>query len=326
MDRWDEVKSEIAAHERCSAHIKQTLASECLSDPTVFDIPRMRTYFSSKFPTAESDLRIDISYVTAFANVRSPIHAARVYGSIIKHLINKTLPIRKDISIQDKVAAQGTVTDLHVTFDIVVILRRGVASAKLPNYQPEAVASAKAWRQIYGDRDPYKNSSVSSVTTQSSHSTSGTQTYNSYNAPLPDVKPLNLVAVYGSLRKGQPNHDLLRLSRKNNEFKHKGTTPGEIFPLGTTVPGAHFGALYQGKVVVEVYAVDAETMAGLDRLEGWTGKDSTSNYVRKTVPVTLDSGNVVLAWAYEYPRRGASEIIPGGDWAEYRKNYTPRRR
>lgn len=325
MDRWNEVKAELIAHERCSDHLKQTLAGECLSDPEVFEIPRMRTYFNAKFTTAESDLRIDVSYVTAIANVRSPIHAARIYGSIIKHLINKTLPICKEISIQDKVAAQGTVTDLYVTFDIVVIIRRSLSLPKLPNYQPESVSSAKAWRRIYGDRDPYKDSSVSSVTTQSSHSTPATQTFNSYNAPLPDVKDLNLVAVYGSLRKGQPNHDLMRITKPENKFEGKGTTQGELFPLGSYVPGAHFGASYKGKVVVEVYTVDAATMAGLDRLEGWTGKEATSNYVRKTVPVTLENGSTIIVWAYEYPRRAATDIIPGGDWAEHRKQYTPRR-
>lgn len=335
MDRWIHTLEEIKAHERCSDHIRSVLSHECLSDPEVFDIPRMRTFFSSQFTTASSDLRIKVSYVTAFTNVRSPIHAARVYGSIIKHLIDKTLPVAADISIQDCVGAYGSVTEMYVTFDIVVNIRRGTSYTKVPNYVPDPARSARSWRTVYGDRDPYKDTSTTtSVTststpattpTNSSSSTSGTGGWRNYEKPLPDIKDINIVAVYGSLRKGQHNHDLMRLKSSRNVFEGIGRTAGELFPLGNTVPGAHFGGSYKGQVVVEVYKVNAVTMAGLDRLEGWTGKEATSNYVRKAVPVTMENGSVVIAWTYEYPRRAATDIIPGGDWAEYRKQYRPRR-
>lgn len=74
----------------------------------------------------------------------------------------------------------------------------------------------------------------------------------------------NLVAVYGSLKKGYGNHRLLDTS----EFLGTTDTYGEwtMYSLGgfpAIVPEGNT------QICIEVYRVDRETMADLDMLEGY---------------------------------------------------------
>jgi gamma-glutamylcyclotransferase (GGCT)/AIG2-like uncharacterized protein YtfP len=96
-----------------------------------------------------------------------------------------------------------------------------------------------------------------------------------------------LVAVYGTLKRGQSNHGLL--------------SDSQFVSLGETLPnysllemGGYPGAIYgQQKLVVEVFSVSPEVLARLDQLEG-----HPSYYERKEIPITLPSGEIIKAWMY----------------------------
>ena len=122
----------------------------------------------------------------------------------------------------------------------------------------------------------------------------------------------NLVAVYGTLRKGQGNHRLLAHVKEHR----LGTVDGfKMYHLGG------FPALQHdvGTAVVEVYEVDQETMRSLDWLEGYRGKDQTNFYNREITEVNLESGEVVDAWIYfiddDMQHRS---VIESGDWVKDR--------
>jgi gamma-glutamylaminecyclotransferase len=110
------------------------------------------------------------------------------------------------------------------------------------------------------------------------------------------------VFTYGTLLAGEPNHDVLRRSSCLG--------PARTPPRFTLVDlGAYPGLLAQGTSVVrgELYEVDAEVLAALDRLEGH--------------PTFYRRGPIILAgWrraeTYFFPalRAAGGPIIDSGDW------------
>jgi gamma-glutamylcyclotransferase (GGCT)/AIG2-like uncharacterized protein YtfP len=73
-----------------------------------------------------------------------------------------------------------------------------------------------------------------------------------------------LVFVYGTLRAGERNH---RLLGKATLVARQGRIIGELTDTGYGYPAAHLTGC--GFIYGEVYAVDAETLAALDQLEGY---------------------------------------------------------
>lgn len=103
---------------------------------------------------------------------------------------------------------------------------------------------------------------------------------------------MNLVFVYGSLKKGFGNHRLLEKS----ECVAKGTIAGRLYSLGS-YPGLKDAV--DERVHGEVYSVDDETLKSLDWLEG-----HPKMYERKEVWVQLPEAtgedDAVQAWTYFY--------------------------
>jgi len=111
----------------------------------------------------------------------------------------------------------------------------------------------------------------------------------------------NLLFVYGTLKRGFGNHDLLYRARfiGNAVTKHKYA----LYESG--IPFVYpFEEVSQIKG--EVYEVDRETLECIDALEGhpfW--------YRRQQVPVILESGREVTAWIYFYPERVGTLNVTG---------------
>jgi len=117
------------------------------------------------------------------------------------------------------------------------------------------------------------------------------------------------VFVYGSLMTGLHNHHYLAEARRSGEATiaagkfamiSLGAFPGLILdPQGATVPG-------------ELYDVDGDTLAELDRLEG-----HPRCYRRRLVYVTCE-GNPVTALVYVLNSpRFQETLVPDNDWRAF---------
>ena len=133
-----------------------------------------------------------------------------------------------------------------------------------------------------------------------------------------------LLFVYGTLRRGGPNHPLLAAAR----FVDAAATAERYalfvdgIPFLASVPAVHH-------VRGEVYAVSAETLAEIDRLEGHPGW-----YERRPVAVVLDGAAkearraagpafadapAVLACETYFNDRPTGALSPNGDYGTERR-------
>lgn len=124
---------------------------------------------------------------------------------------------------------------------------------------------------------------------------------------------LSRVAVYGSLLEGFGNHRLLEGSQKLGSTIIEGYNMYSLGAFPCIVPNND-----DGRIQVEVYEVDAETMQRLDFLEGYPHM-----YDRHEVEYDLGQGEE-LAWIYfmhKVPGVGGGYTMPrieSGSWKEYR--------
>jgi gamma-glutamylaminecyclotransferase len=112
-----------------------------------------------------------------------------------------------------------------------------------------------------------------------------------------------VVFVYGTLKRGCPNHFFLDQAR--------------LLGVARTVERYalyedEYPRLYKGEQVSriqgEVYEIDEETLARLDRLE-----DHPHSYRREEALVELGPGRTLSAWIYFSPS-GRGRHIPQGVW------------
>jgi gamma-glutamylcyclotransferase (GGCT)/AIG2-like uncharacterized protein YtfP len=112
----------------------------------------------------------------------------------------------------------------------------------------------------------------------------------------------SLVFVYGTLRKGEVNDYLLNCARYRGDY-----TTDPCYKMVNL--GGYPGVVKRGRTRIagEVYDVNAETMAALDRLEGYP-----SDYTRELIVTPWGR-----AWIYIY--RGSLKDrapIVSGVWRE----------
>lgn len=111
---------------------------------------------------------------------------------------------------------------------------------------------------------------------------------------------MGLVFVYGSLRRGQRYHALLR----GAQFVAPYLTP----PCYTMLDlGPYPGVVRGGAMAVagEIYRIDEPMLAGLDRLE-----EVPHQYQRVSMPTSHGA-----CWIYLYRRAAGHEpVVGGGDW------------
>jgi gamma-glutamylaminecyclotransferase len=119
------------------------------------------------------------------------------------------------------------------------------------------------------------------------------------------------VFVYGTLMRGEGNHDLLVRAR----FLGQGRTPSRfaLHDLGA-FPGLVAGG--EHAVEGEVYIVGPDTLARLDHLEGHP------NWYRRA-PIALEDGTPDET--NQQPRAGVHgrPVIASGSWRARRKEWSP---
>lgn len=120
-----------------------------------------------------------------------------------------------------------------------------------------------------------------------------------------ESKRNNLVAVYGTLKRGYSNHFLLQES----EFLGRDRVHGLVlYDLGL-FPGARVEG--SAEVGVEVFAVSVETLQLLDELEGYRPEAPASSYFMRTL-LPSRFGDV---WIYTFNNSVEGlDIVASGFW------------
>lgn len=115
----------------------------------------------------------------------------------------------------------------------------------------------------------------------------------------------SVVFVYGTLRRGEGNHDLLATA----EFLGMARTAADflLFDLGA-YPAVVAQPAGQGIAIVgELYAVDEATLAQLDALE-----EHPDYYVRHEIE--LPGGPTAWIYVLDAAEVSGAKPIAGGDW------------
>lgn len=126
---------------------------------------------------------------------------------------------------------------------------------------------------------------------------------------------VNIVAVYGTLRRGRRNHFLL----DGATFLGTGFVAGALFDMPRNTRREYaYPALVEGagRVAVEVYRLASDEMlAALDTLESYDPSDeASSEYVRHTVEVFDGQVKQAQAYLYHGARDQLGEPIATGEW------------
>lgn len=102
--------------------------------------------------------------------------------------------------------------------------------------------------------------------------------------------------VYGTLKRGFGNHSLL----KDSEFQGSAVVQGTLYVHGLP----YYRREGSGSVYGELYRVDDDTLARLDRLEGYREHNPETSFYNRVKVVVTDadevSGEYCVAYAYEY--------------------------
>jgi gamma-glutamylcyclotransferase (GGCT)/AIG2-like uncharacterized protein YtfP len=134
-----------------------------------------------------------------------------------------------------------------------------------------------------------------------------------------DSRPLPFF-VYGTLRPGEPNHDLFLRGR--TAVEEPGRLPdaalydGPGYPYAVERPGGEV----RGELVTARPEAYEDLLAALDRLEEYVPGDPRNLYVRVARDVVRADGSAVRAWVYLAAPRVAARLrtagtrIEGGDW------------
>jgi gamma-glutamylcyclotransferase (GGCT)/AIG2-like uncharacterized protein YtfP len=117
------------------------------------------------------------------------------------------------------------------------------------------------------------------------------------------------VFVYGTLRRHGRN-DIARF-RPVPVFVGEASVAGTLYDLGA-YPGIVLGG--EGRVVGEIYRIEPEVEAALDRLEE-VADDDSGEYIRRLVHVAFDAQWLdCLVYEIHPMRIAGRRMIESGDW------------
>nr|WP_190014123.1 gamma-glutamylcyclotransferase family protein [Streptomyces lucensis] len=130
--------------------------------------------------------------------------------------------------------------------------------------------------------------------------------------------------VYGTLRPGEPNHDLFLRGRTAAEEPAR--LPDAVLYDGPGYPYAvdRPGTEVRGELVTARTETYEDLLTALDRLEEYVPGDPRNLYVRVTRDVLRPDGTAVRAWVYLAAPHVAARLsatgnrIATGDWLSRR--------
>ncbi|BCB04287.1 gamma-glutamylcyclotransferase [Bacillus sp. KH172YL63] len=116
------------------------------------------------------------------------------------------------------------------------------------------------------------------------------------------------VFVYGTLRRNEKNHHLLK---EAEPVKEQAWTEGILFDSGKGYPVLKEG---KGTIYGEIYRITPDILPSLDELEGYLEGREENLYIRKTKQISTDEG-LIEAFVYETGSEALCQTeIPSGDW------------
>ena len=126
--------------------------------------------------------------------------------------------------------------------------------------------------------------------------------------------------VYGTLRPGEPNHDVFLRGRTRSEVP--GRLTGAVLYDGPGYPYAveEPGGVVRGELVTADPDQYGQLLGTLDRLEEYAPGAPGNLYERVARDVTREDGMSVRAWVYVAAPaiaaglRARGRLIEGGDW------------
>ena len=135
----------------------------------------------------------------------------------------------------------------------------------------------------------------------------------------PPESMTDLVFFYGTLMSGFKRPGRARIDRHLTS-EGRGRISASLFDLGIYPAAIPASDSYVWGEVHRMTDVDA-VLTALDEIEGYRPSEPDhSLYTRVETPVTLDNGDVAMAWAYFYNAPlGRAHRIPSGDYLEYLK-------
>lgn len=120
------------------------------------------------------------------------------------------------------------------------------------------------------------------------------------------------VFVYGTLRKHEGNHALLKSAVL---IAQQAWIYGELFDTGYGYPAMKRSE--QGKVYGELYEIDQAILSKLDDLEEYKADREDNLYERVEAQIFTDNGEYSGLVYIEKKEGLGKELIPHGDWKLY---------
>ena len=129
------------------------------------------------------------------------------------------------------------------------------------------------------------------------------------------------IFVYGTLRRGEHNHDILK--NRMLMLENACATDMALYSLGAYPMMIRANGIVRGELIFLQPFLYDDILRTLDQLEGYRpDSDEYGLYRRELIPIESNHYNrTLLAWAYVGNKKSVYEFCPhivDGDWVKYR--------